>query len=63
MTTATETPSKVAYALEYDFGLKDGIEYAHKVARTAAAHDSDMASLYTEAAEILQSRQNESPTL
>jgi enoyl-[acyl-carrier-protein] reductase (NADH) len=48
--------SKVADILEYEMGINLGIDYAYRIARTAAANGSEMAVLYTEAAGLLQDR-------
>jgi enoyl-[acyl-carrier-protein] reductase (NADH) len=52
----TETPRQVADILEYEMGINPGIDYAYRIARTAAANGSEMAVLYTEAAGLLQDR-------
>lgn len=52
----TETPRQVADTLEYEMGVKPGMEYAYRIARTAANNGSEMAHLYADAAGILQDR-------
>lgn len=52
----SETPRQVADTLEYEMGAKPGMDYAYRVARTAAANGSEMAHLYADAAGILQDR-------
>jgi len=52
----TETPRQVADTLEYEMGIKPGMDYAYRIARNAAANGSEMAHLYADAAGILQDR-------